>query len=85
MSHWSSADLTYHWFGLVYWGLTPQQQPGSYGGGEMMMIEPTIKSHTVNPFIYCNSLVVVRVAVLHKVTTTLAKVFPFSNIFLEFF
>ena len=26
------------WFGLVYWGLTPQQQPGSYQGGEMMMI-----------------------------------------------
>ena len=25
------------WFGLVYWGLTPQQQPGSYQGGEMMM------------------------------------------------
>ena len=24
-------------FGLVYWGLTPQQQPGSYQGGEMMM------------------------------------------------
>ena len=23
--------------GLVYWGLTPQQQPGSYQGGEMMM------------------------------------------------
>ena len=26
------------WFiGLVHWGLTPQQQPGSYQGGEMMM------------------------------------------------
>ena len=25
------------WFGLVYWGLTPQQQPGSYQGGEMIM------------------------------------------------
>ena len=24
--------------GLVYWGLTPQQQPGSYQGDEMMMI-----------------------------------------------
>ena len=24
-------------FGLVYWGLTPQQQPGSYQGGEMML------------------------------------------------
>ena len=23
--------------GLVHWGLTPQQQPGSYQGGEMMM------------------------------------------------
>ena len=22
---------------LVYWGLTPQEQPGSYQGGEMMM------------------------------------------------
>ena len=22
----------------VYWGLTPQQQPGSYQGGEMMMM-----------------------------------------------
>ena len=27
----------YKWFGLVYWGLTLQQQPGSYQGGEMMM------------------------------------------------
>ena len=26
-------------FGLVYWGLTPQQQPGSYQGGEMMMMK----------------------------------------------
>ena len=25
-------------FGLVYWGLKPQQQPGSYQGGEMMMM-----------------------------------------------
>ena len=25
------------WFDLVYWGWTPQQQPGSYQGGEMMM------------------------------------------------
>ena len=25
------------WLGLVYWSLTPQQQPGSYQGGEMMM------------------------------------------------
>ena len=23
--------------GLVHWGLTPQQQPGSYQGGELMM------------------------------------------------
>ena len=23
----------------MYWGLTPQQQPGSYQGGEMMMIK----------------------------------------------
>ena len=25
--------------GLVYWGLTPQQQPGLYQGGEMMMMK----------------------------------------------
>ena len=25
------------WLGWVYWGLTPQQQPGSYQGGEMMI------------------------------------------------
>ena len=24
---------------MVYWGLTPQQQPGSYQGGEMMMMK----------------------------------------------
>ena len=24
---------------LVYWGLTPQQQPVSYQGGEMMMMK----------------------------------------------
>ena len=24
---------------IVYWGLTPQQQPGSYQGGEMMMMK----------------------------------------------
>ena len=29
-------------FGLVYWGLTPQQQPGSYQGGEMMMMKSGI-------------------------------------------
>ena len=28
--------------GLVYWGLTPQQQPGSYQGGEMMMMKSVI-------------------------------------------
>ena len=27
------------WFGLVYWDLTPQQQPGSYQGGEIMMMK----------------------------------------------
>ena len=26
-------------FCLVYWGLTPQQQPGSYQGGEMMVMK----------------------------------------------
>ena len=25
------------WFSFVYWDLTPQQEPGSYQGGEMMM------------------------------------------------
>ena len=30
------------WFGLVYWGLTPQQPPGSYQGGEMMMMKSVI-------------------------------------------
>ena len=29
--------VTHIWLGLGYWGLTPQQQPGSYQGGEMMM------------------------------------------------
>ena len=29
-------------FGLVHWGLTPQQQPGSYQGGEMMMMKSVI-------------------------------------------
>ena len=24
---------------MVYWGLAPQQQPGSYQGGEMMMMK----------------------------------------------
>ena len=27
---------------LVYWGLTPQQQPGSYQGGEMMMMKSVV-------------------------------------------
>ena len=27
---------------LVYWGLTPQQHPGSYQGGEMMMMKSVI-------------------------------------------
>ena len=31
------ASKSFSRFGLVYWGLTPQQQPGSYQGGEMMM------------------------------------------------
>ena len=37
-----------HWyyntarFGLVYWGVTPQQQPGAYQGGEMMMMKSVI-------------------------------------------
>ena len=26
-------------FGLVYWGVTPQQKPGSYQSGEMMMMK----------------------------------------------
>ena len=29
-------------FSLGYWGLTPQQQPGSYQGGEMMMMKSVI-------------------------------------------
>ena len=29
-------------FGLVYWGLTPQQ-PGSYQGGEMMMMKSKLE------------------------------------------
>ena len=32
------VDFVVICFGLVYWGLTPQQQPGSYQGGEMMMM-----------------------------------------------
>ena len=28
--------------GLVYWGLTPQQQPGSYQGGAMMTMKSVI-------------------------------------------
>ena len=30
------------WFGFVYWGVTPQQEPGSYQGGEMMMMKSVI-------------------------------------------
>ena len=29
----------FYYSGLVYWGLTPQQQPGSYQGGEMVMMK----------------------------------------------
>ena len=28
------------WCSLVYWGLTPQQQPGSCQGGQMMIMKP---------------------------------------------
>ena len=31
--------MVWYRFGLVYWGLTPQQQPGSYQGGEMMIMK----------------------------------------------
>ena len=31
------SPIAFKGFGLVYWGLTPQQQPVSYQGGEMMM------------------------------------------------
>ena len=34
----SGVSTLYERF-LVYWGLTPQQQPGSYQGGEMMMMK----------------------------------------------
>ena len=34
--------LPHRQFGLVYWGLMPQQQPGSYQGGEMMMMKSGI-------------------------------------------
>ena len=33
------SDDTRRGFGSVHWGLTPQQQPGSYQGGEMMMMK----------------------------------------------
>ena len=33
--------------GLVYWGLTPQQQPGSYQGGEMMMMKSVISGQQI--------------------------------------
>ena len=29
--------------GLVNWGLKPQQQPGSYQGGEMMMMKSVFR------------------------------------------
>ena len=32
-----SGGVIGHLWIMVYWGLTPQQQPGSYQGGEMMM------------------------------------------------
>ena len=30
-------------FGLVYWGLTPPQQPGSYQGGESQGLSCTLR------------------------------------------
>ena len=33
------AQLVTARLGSVYWGLTPPQQPGSYEGGEMMMMK----------------------------------------------
>ena len=39
MFHHVDSQIRAVWFGLVYWGLTPQQQPGSYQGGEMMMMK----------------------------------------------
>ena len=42
------ADVTMVWFGLVYWGVTPQQQPGSYQGGEMMMMKSVAMSQCRN-------------------------------------
>ena len=38
-SHWKHFIQGPTRLGLVYWGLTPQQQPGSYQGGEMMMMK----------------------------------------------
>ena len=42
--------------GLDYWGLTPHQQPGSYQGGEMMMMKPVFwwrkPYHIINIFSY---------------------------------
>ena len=35
--HWVNSEI-----GLAYWGLTPRQQPGSYQGGEMMMMKSVI-------------------------------------------
>ena len=28
---------------MVYWGLTPQQQPGSYQGGDLMMMKSVFR------------------------------------------
>ena len=35
----SQNILNFGWFDFAYWGFTPQQQPGSYQGGEMMMMK----------------------------------------------
>ena len=34
-----NKSIVYRHFSLVYWGLTPQQQAGSYEGVEMMMMK----------------------------------------------
>ena len=36
---WTAVCLRLRVYLLVYWGLTPQQQSGSYQGGEMMMMK----------------------------------------------
>ena len=51
------------WFGLlVYWGLTPQQQPGSYQGGEMMMMMKSV--------LWWRKPVVVGVVVVYDLSST---------------